>query len=509
MKKYASLGIIIVFIAVFISSIQAEDVRVDRDELASVGNESVKFINYVGPYEFINTLDQIRDIGRELGRQINRDVSGEASVGGKYRVLHIVNPEIPDGLDADIFILEPDAAVDHINNLRTIIAGYLETVYGFSSREAYLVAEFVTYYNAVYRGNMEMAAERYKAPVVKELDPGKMGLDTHYSNWPGKTQMLIPLRGGDKPKIDTGVITEDEVIDEMREEEDKGLDSRRDMVELIEEEIDEEQKVIDSRREDLDEREDKVAEEIEQIEEKEKSGEALTPAEEERKENLEEEREEIERERKEVQERQQDIDERTEDVMKMREDIAEDENALMEEGGEEAKGTFVSAESVTPVWFLTVDAEGDGIPYGRVMKYDLENGKRLAVSDVTAVRGRTIILLPDAVLVIAGREGEGTSVRPMLLDGNTLKVVEEGENDIFPGSLMTVKGSDIYLVTLDRGEWKLGRFDTELVRKAVSEKAVEPWTAIIFDGKSLFAQSKEGDILKLSASSLIEEDLLE
>lgn len=511
MKKNARFGALCAFFVVFISVVSAEDIRVDREELAGVGNESVKFINYVGPHEFINTLDQIRDIGRALGSQIDRDTSGEASVGAKYRVLHIVNPDIPDGLDADIFILEPDAAVDHINNLRTIIAGYLETLYGFSSRDAYLVAEFVTYYNAVYRGDMDMARERYKAPVVEALDAAKMGLDTHYSNWAGKTQMLIPLRGDDKPKIDTAAITDEEVIEEMREEDDKGLDSRRDMVDLIEEELDEEQKDVDQDREELDRQEEKVVEEIEEIEEKEDSGEVLTPEEQERKEELEEERETVEREKEEVEERQQDIDERTEEVMKMREDIAEDENALMEEADDkkDTEGTFTSAESVIPVWFLMVDAEGDGIPYGRVVKYDLEDGERLAVSDVTAVRGRTIVILPDNVLVIAGKEGTVTSVRPMLLDCNTLEIVKEGVNDVFPGSLMTVRGSDIYLVTLDKGEWRLGRFDAELSRKAVSEAVVEPWTSLTFDGDSLFVQSKNGEIIKLSASDLVEEDRLE
>lgn len=483
------------------SSSWAQDVQVDRDELASIGDQSIKFINYVGPYEFINTLDQIRGIGRSLGENIVPEKPGEASAGGKYRVLHIVNPEIEDGLDADIFILESDAAVDHINNLRTIIAGYLETAYGFSARDAYLIAEFVSYYNAVYRGDIEMASDRYKQPVVDALDPEKMGLDTHYSNWPGKTQMLIPLRGSGRI-VDTGAITDDEVIDEMRKEEDMGLESRRDMVELREDEIDEEQKEVEEKLEEVEKREEAVVEELEKLEEKEESGETLTPEEEELKEELVEEKEEIEEEIAAVKEEQKEVDQRTEEVLEMRDDIAEDENKRMEEQEEEE--TFTSAPTVEPVWFLLVDDEGDGIPFGRVVKYNLFDGERLAVSEVTAVRGRTMAILPDSLLIIAGKDGGNSKVRPMLLDRDTLETQREGSHDVFPGSLMTVKGSDIYLVTTENGEWRLGKFDTSLERTAVSEVAVEPWTSISFDEDSLFVQGETGEILKLSASSLME-----
>jgi len=490
----------------------SEDVQVDRDELASIGDQSIKFINYVGPYEFINTLDQIRGIGRSLGDGVDPRKSGETSLGGKYRILHIVSPEIESGLDGDIFIIESGAAVDHINNLRTIIAGYLETTYGFSGRDAYLVAEFVTYYNAVYRGDMKMAEERYKAPVVDVLNPEKIGLDTHYSNWPGKTQILIPLRsggtpGGTAPVVDTGSISDSQVIDEMRKEEDMGIESRQDMVELREDEIDKDQAQLDERREDLENREEVVNKELETIDEKESSGKELTSDEEESKAALEEEKIAVEEEKTAVEEEQTEIDNRTEEVLDMRDDISEDKNKQLEDT--QAEATFTSAPLITPIWFLMVDEEGDGIPYGRVVMYNLDDGKRLAVSTVTAVRGRTMAILPEALLVIAGKEGGNSKVRLMLLDQDTLEISKEGTNDVFPGSLMTVKGSDIYLVTTENGEWRLGKFNTSLERTAVSEVAVEPWSSISFDGPSLYVQGAAGEILKLSSSTLKEESRLE
>ena len=491
----------------------AQEVSVDRDELASIGDQTIKFINYVGPHEFVNTLDQIRGIGRTLGESIDPGENGEASVGGKYRVLHIVSPDIEEGLDADIFILEPEAAVDHIANLRTIIAGYLETAYGFTSRDAYLLAEFITYYNAVYRGDLAMATQRYKAPVTDELTADKMGLDTHYSNWAGKTQMLIPLRGdgvrgeGAPPVVDTSAISDEQVIEEMRNEEDMGLDSRRDMVDLREGQIDEDQAALDERKADLEQRDEAVTGGLDELQTKEDSGETLTPAEEDRRVDLTEEKAAVEEEKAAVEEQQQKIDQRTEEVLNMRDDIAEDQNAQIQETGTE--DTFTSAPAETPVWFLLVDDEGDGIPYGRVVKYNLDDGRRLAVSSVTAVRGRSMAILPDSLMVIAGKEGGNSKVHLMLLDRRTLETTREGVDDIFPGSLMTLRGSDIYLVTTLGNEWRLGKFNTSLGRTAVSDLAVEPWTSISFDGDSLFVQGDNGDILKLSASTLKEEAVLE
>ena len=501
---------------------RSQEVQVDRDELARIGDRSVQFINYVGPYEFTNTLDQIRDIGRGLGAQINPKRSGEASVGGKYRVLHIVTPEIPEKLDADIFILEPDAAVDHIANLRTILAGYLETTYGFTARDAYLLAEFATYYNAVYRADEAMVQERYKEPVGRAVSPPNIGLDTHYSKWPGKTEMLIPLSGAligqGPPQIDTAAISDPEVVERMREEEDMGIESRRDMVELREKQLDEEQAALDTRREETDRRAQEITQELEEISDAQDQSPSESaaatadspdsPGRDERVEELKAQKKAVEKEQAAVKRQQKKIDEETEDVMRMRDDIAEDENTIIERS-EAPEDTFTSAPPVTPVWFLTVDDEGGGIPFGRVVKYNLDNGERLAVSEITAVRGRTLVLLPDSLLVIAGKSDGGSRVRPMLLNRESLETRREGTHDIFPGSLITVQGSDIYLVTTEGGQWRLGKFNANLERKAVSEAAIEPFSSVSFDGSWLFVQSAEGQIIKLSASTLREEDRLE
>ncbi len=501
----------ILLIVMILSAVplSGQDVQIDREELASTGNEDIDFINYVGPHEFFNTLEQIRDIGRGLGSQIDPTLSHEAAINGKYRVKHIVSPEIMEGLDADVFILEENAAVDHIINLRHIIAGFLEKTYGYPGRDAWLLAEFITYYNAVHRGNLSVVQERYKEPVRRVLSTAKIGLDTHYSNWPGQTQMLIPLRGVgvQNPKIDTGALSEDEVIENLRENEDMGLEPREEMVELREKELDEEQEELDKKREELEKKDEQITKDLQRLQEKEDED-TITSAEVEKKNELEEEKVALEEEKRTVDEEQKKIDERTDDVMDMRADIAEDKNKQLAklDSTEERPPKNESKQSI---WFLTVDNDGNGIPYGRVVKHNVEAGKNMAISDVTSVRGRSIVLLSDTLVVIAGKSSDTTQVKLMLLDKNSLETKKEGNHEVFPGSLMTVHDKSIYLITSENDEWRLGKFNLELERTAISPVAVEPWTSIFIDRTDLYVQDSDGGILQLSISTLEQVDGLE
>ena len=502
----------------------AQDVAVDRDELTSVSDGSITFTNYVGPYEFTNSLDEIRGIGRALGQQIDVGKSSEARIPGKYRVLHIVHPEIPEGFDADVFILDDNAAVDHIHNLRAILAGYLETAYAYTSREAYLVAEFATYYNAVHRGDAALVQERYKDPVFHQLTPEKIGLDTHYSNWAGKTQMLIPLRGASQvlsqktPLVDTAAIADEDVIEQMRDEEDLGLDSRRELVELQEKELAQDQAVLDEKQEEVEQNTKALEEEIEKIQERKQAGESLTSTEQQEQTKLEEQKAELEEEQAAINEQQAQLDERTEEMLQMRDDIAADENQLLNaEAAPQARTEPQQYDPepqeqllpLRPAWFLKVESPGDGVSFGRVVKVNLEGGDILTTSEASAVRGRTMLFLGDQIVVISGKDAPGSRVCLLALDKETLVAAQEGQDDIFAGSSLLLHESSIYAVSFSQGEWRLGKFDASLKRTSLSDVAVEPWTSISFDGSAVLVQGTDASIHHLSASNLREVARLE
>ncbi|MDR3019617.1 MAG: hypothetical protein LBU66_01790, partial [Treponema sp.] len=145
--------------------------QVDRDELQDL--PPVVFINYEGPHARIDTREQIRQLGVVLGRQISarnseiaprlaampveqrREYSYRFETGAlsRYFIIHVMSAQDGNKIDADIFGVGVDAGVDHVRNLRTIIQGYLQNAYDYSERDAAVLAEYITIYNAVYRGN--------------------------------------------------------------------------------------------------------------------------------------------------------------------------------------------------------------------------------------------------------------------------------------------------------------------------------------------------------------------
>ncbi|TFG64694.1 MAG: hypothetical protein E4H36_02270 [Spirochaetales bacterium] len=239
---------------IFIPVLFMFSLEVDEAELTVSNPEQVEFTNYTGPHTVINTLKEIQDIGKSMAAQAKAG-SNPARYGSKYTVIHVVSAAESGKFDADIFILEPDAGVDHIRNLRMILSGYLEDFYAYSFEDAFLLAQFITIYNAVNLSNMAYFAEKYKAAVVGYLVPEKAGLSTYYADWPGKTMMLIPLT----EKADTGgigslssdEISEPKVVEELRKQEDKGIPSREDLIDLKERELDQERKDIEKAKQEL------------------------------------------------------------------------------------------------------------------------------------------------------------------------------------------------------------------------------------------------------------------
>ena len=247
-------------------SMGAGAIEVNRNEIQSAGNSNeVVFRNYSGPHSVINTIEQIREIGSSLGVQVsaNPDRAGTIGASNRYAVIHAIDPNEKEKFDADIFIIGRNATVDHITNLRRIISAYLSSAYGYSVKDADTIATFATVYNAVYRGNLDYFKTRYKDVVIKNLSSSIVGLSTNYEDWPGRTQIVIPLSdlSGGLSTIDTSAISDKEVIKSMQGEDDKGIDARKDMVDLKEREADNVQEKADEAQAKADEEKAKLTEE--------------------------------------------------------------------------------------------------------------------------------------------------------------------------------------------------------------------------------------------------------
>jgi hypothetical protein len=214
--------------------------QVNTDELGK-GQATVEFFNYEGPVTRIDTRAQIRGIGYTLGTEVR---AGAARSGAENRYFVIRGASAPEGtrLDADIFGLGAGVGVDHIRNLRLILQGYLEGAYNYSAQDANLLAQYITIYNAVYRGNWRYFNTTYKQSVLRYLTADNAGLSVRFNEWPGRTLMLIPLgigSAGSLSAIDTTSISDSTVLDELRKEGDLSIDQRKDMVDFKEREAEE------------------------------------------------------------------------------------------------------------------------------------------------------------------------------------------------------------------------------------------------------------------------------
>ena len=262
-KKVLKKAFVSLFALLAVSAVSA--IGVDKNEIESAGNTDIVFRNYSGPHSVINTIEQIRAIGSGLGNQVNANPNKIGTIGdaNRYAVIHAIDPTTKEKFDADIFIIGKNATVDHITNLRRIISAYLVSAYGYSTKDADTIATFVTVYNAVYRGNLDYFKTRYKDVATSKLSASIVGLATNYEEWPGKTQIVIPLSdlNGGLSTIDTSVISDKEVIKSMQGEDDKGIDSRKDMVDLKEREADNQQEKADEAQKKADEEKAKLAEE--------------------------------------------------------------------------------------------------------------------------------------------------------------------------------------------------------------------------------------------------------
>ena len=481
-------------------------IDVEEQELTSVRLGSVEFLNYEGPHDKIETREQIEGIGRFLGGEFE----GQSVYAGKYRIIRAVNDSTPL-LNADIFVVESGATVDHIDNIRRIIAGYLAGSYGYDRKDAALLAEFCSYYNAVYRGDMAYFTGKYQPGVISHLSAANAGISTSYKDWPGKTRMLIPLKA--TGKVNADVISDENVVQKLREEEDKGIPERKDLVEYKEKEIDAAQEEIDTQREEIVQEQKSIAQEEQKVEEDkaalEEQRKTLPQEEVKQKEEeiaaketeLEQRREAVAEKETEVQKSEEAQKEKVERIQQERAEIAKDQQALIDEKNGEPAATVARGKEVL---FLKKNSDDRDAP-GTLVFLNSVTGRETKVSAIDTIHSPTIQTYGRDILVVAGEEGGNRAIRLVLIDPVTLEMKQQGDSDMFPTSYLLVSGESIYGVVKEGSEYIIGRFDKILGRTASSKISVMPNTWMKIEGEDLFVQTNKG-IAVINADTLLENE---
>ncbi|MDP3176279.1 MAG: P83/100 family protein [Spirochaetaceae bacterium] len=505
MSRFAATALC--FLALSAPALLALDV--DRSELESAKDGDIVFVSYEGPQPKIDSLSSIKGLGAALGKEIAGGAS-RAGTDARYSVIRIVDPSVPTGLDADVLRLGKAVQVDHIRNLRWIVAGYLGAAWGYKESDAFILATFVTVYNAVNRGKMDYFASRYKSGVLAELKAEEAGLALTYLEWPGKTQIVIPLSSGAKPgdlgAVDTTAISEPEVKESLREQPDMGISDRQALVDIKEREAEQKQAELDKKKEELAAAEKKVAEDKAKAEaaraklEADKataaaaaataakptpavSSTAEKPAEAAAKppvapaeapaaakptepigavaappvdEQIAKREEEVAAAEAKVAAREEEIAAEKEKVAvaeekveAKREEAAADRQEITSDQKEQIAEEVAVGKSAEDAGVYLLRIVDDKERLAQVVFLDAEKGGLIRSSRINSIHIRSIEETEESFFAVAGAEDKSGGVKVVKLEKASLESAAEGESDMFPESVLLVSGDRIYGVARD------------------------------------------------------------
>lgn len=526
MKKTLLASIFALFL---VSNIFA--LEVSKSELQNGSeNVTIEFINYTGPHKKIDSLASIKGIGSFMGSVIAKSIDKTTTAGNqnKYYVVHAIDETESGKLDADILFIGKDATVDHITNLRRIISAYLSEAYGYSTQDADTLAVFITVYNAVYRGKLDSYKNKYKAIVNKYLT-SNCGLSVNYEDWPGKSEIVIPLfdvKDGGISTVDTSVISDTKVVESMKEDDDKNIDARKNMVDLKEREAEEasekakeSQKQATTEQKKLDEEKQKAADEKQkaeaaqkeadeakkkadenpsdteakkEAEEKQKAADEQSAKAAEQEEKVTEQEEKTEVARQEASEKQAVADKKLSESQSERKDIAKDQQEIQNRE---------AANANAPSEYGIVLADEAKL-LSRLVKFNTNNGDIIKNSPVSVIRNRTVYKTGDGYIAIAGEEKGNGAIKLVILDLETMEIAKESDQSVAEASVLVQDGSEYYCVIDDNGKAYVAKFDEALTMKLKSPVEVKASTPITITGSGLVVTDSTGKLKLLNKSDL-------
>lgn len=521
----------VLFSMLFLAFFGLNALEVNQPELESVGKDTIEFINYTGPHTVINTKDEISGIGSALGEKVAPNVANNYATGdnNKYYVIHAVDSSVTTGLDADILILGKNANVDHIKNLRSIISSYLVCAYGYSKEDADTLAVFITVYNAVYRNDLDTYKSKYKEVVTKNLTKESCGISVNYKDWPGNTQLVIPLLNpvdGGLSTIDTTIISDSTVIESMQEEDERGVDERKNLVDIKEREADvaqevakeaqkeatvakqevtqakEELKKVEEEKQIVEKELEEAKEELEKnptdsrvqeaVKEAEKKVEEAEEKVEEAVAKVEEKVEEAEKKAEEAKEAQSFADKKLTEAQTERSEIATDQQKNIADAKAEEK-------MITTYGLQLVDNSN---LLSKLVFLDVETGKIVKSSPVQVIRNRSIVSTGNGFAAIAGDTGENQAIRLVILDSENLEIVSQTEEDVAPNAVLVSADNYLYTVVKSTSGYVVAKYSNDLRLQAKSTLKVMETTPITVTDKGIVVTDSYGAVKLLSKSDL-------
>jgi hypothetical protein len=537
----ATFGLLALLSPKVFAQTAAGNLTPDRGEIESAKSSSVIFVDYEGPEPRIDSLADIKGLGAALGRQMTSGGAARRGGAARYQVIRAIDPSVKAGLDADILVLGADAQVDHIRNLRWIIAGYLGAAWGYAEKDAYTLATFITIYDAVHRGDMSYFASKYKNVVLKELRAETAGLALSYTEWPGKSWIVIPLSegaaAGKLGAVDTGAVSDKAVAESLKTQSDKGVADRQALVDVKEREAAQRQAELDKQRADLAQTEKKLAEDKAKAEadraalEAEKAAvPASSPktatatggaspaaaADKGASDDTKAATAELSTKEAAVKAEEAAVAAKAAEVAAKKDEAAKSEAAITakkEEAAADRKDitadqkAVIAAEvaakaALSGLYLIRVGEDANHL--GQIVFVDADKGTMIRSSRVNSLHLRSLVELADAFFAVAGLEGKPGGVKLVKLDRTSLESVAESAAEMFPESATLVSGASIFaIVKAADGKCYPTRFAAaDLAEQARAKDAVMPYTLLREASGGIVVQAPGSSFALLKADTL-------
>jgi flagellar biosynthesis GTPase FlhF len=492
----------------------------------------IQFINRTNQRALDITIQRQINAGKKLAEDVLKQKEGEEI---NIIAKRFFEPN-QEKYGADVIILTEKTNFGHINGVQRILLGYLQSAFEYNNKQAETLAELLVYYNANLRLNPKNIEESYSKKVLDNIDIKKAGIDRVYRNWPGKTQLLIPLRKNvvrpEKTDLDRKelqeVIEKDKSIPQEKKEELKKIDQelRKEDTKKIdqkEKELTQKEQEIKKSQEQIKQEEKKIQKELqdtnkkleelrkdpeknkEQIKQEEKKVEQLQ----EQKKEIQQQKQEVQQEQKKVEEAKQEIKEQKEQPQTTRKEEEKKENQdttenqqkqptskvdqqleTLKKENEELKKEIEKKEQQSDnvinekiVFLKVMRYVSDGHYSNELWMVDPNKDDTLFRGSFTNICSRTFLPIEKVGIVVIGYEDAAHTQTPhhlYLLDQDNLQVKAKSKEIVIFSSFLIYKDNLIYAIEELDGKYYLSRFNDKLELQDRSSSNINPHSEITF-----------------------------
>lgn len=503
------------------------------------GSKKIEFINRSLRKASDDIIQENTEIGRKLAETLAKE--NTATVDG-VKIQRILPGE--DGkLGADILFLSESQSFDHVNSIARIIASYVEKSFQYKVGNAETLAQYILYYNATHRKDSKFFTKKYTEGVIAATSSDKLGIDTVYKNWPGKTQIIIPIEGNilkdsgkdlttDELEKDVNKTVKDKEKDpatkQKMEDEAKKMDKlqtdklkdEKKVLQDKKQEVANEQKELQDKKDALKKQEAETVASINEL----KKDPVKNKAEIEKKT---EEIKKIEQEKKDTDKKSEAVEAKKEELSKKEEQIAKKEEART--GGDTAKkdDTVQKVEAKveelkselaqTKEELKKKEEQSDNVVNNKILfmkfiKYDTDGhysnelwaidpakDDALYKSSYNNICSKEFKEIANQGVLVLGYDGEKVETRKhklVLLDPDKLGVKKTSESaDIFWRTPMINREDKIYVIEKVKDKYHVSRFKSDLTFEKRTEEPVEENSELTFFGDKIYVtgKPKEGD----------------